>query len=116
MAVVESVSPSKDGLVRSCSVGYRIPKETKELSQYVGPSGRKYNCSSYVGGKWVTLTRSVQRLTLLLPVEEQIRPLTVVDNVVRDNPDKEQHEQSVDNVEKVKTVKKKVKEKWVLEK
>ena len=62
------------------------------------------------------MTRSVQRLTLLLPVEEQPRPMTVVDNVVKNNPDKEQHEQSVDNVEKVKTVKKKVKEKWVLEK
>ena len=64
LAVVEAVSPGKDGLVRSCTVGYGIPRETKDITKYEGR-------------RWVTITRSVQRLSLLLAVEEQERPLTV---------------------------------------
>ena len=36
----------------------------------------------YTGGRLVTLSRSVQRLTLLLPVEEQSTKLDVVENEV----------------------------------
>ena len=64
LAIVEAVSPGMDGLVRSCKVGYGIPKETGDITKYVGR-------------RWVTITRSVQRLSLLLAVEEQDKPLTV---------------------------------------
>ena len=64
LAVVEAVNPGKDGLVRSCKVGYGIPKETGDITKYEGR-------------RWVTITCSVQRLTLLLAVEEQDIPLTV---------------------------------------
>ena len=35
LAVVEAVSPGKDGLVRSCKVGYGIPKETGDITKYI---------------------------------------------------------------------------------
>ena len=126
MAKVEEVVTSKDGLVRSCTVGYRVPK--KEAPRV------------YTGGKWISLTRSVQRLTLLLPVEEQDSPLTVEGDVIKpdvvtiEQPDGEEdkvedHEvekevMEGDEVEKIveDLSKKKVKvkkprrEKWVFEK
>ena len=67
LAKVVEVRTSSDGLVRSCTVGYNQTKATK---------GRKYRSS------WQTLQRSVQRLTLLLPIEEQQEDLVVVDNEV----------------------------------
>ena len=70
MAVIETASPGKDGLVRSCSIGYSIPKDTKDVTQYKGR-------------RWVTITHSVQRLSLLLDIEEQDRPLTVKATIVK---------------------------------
>ena len=58
MAVVESVKVSEDGLVRSGIVSYRIPNSKDALGEYSG-------------GKLVKISRSVQRLSLLLAVEEQ---------------------------------------------
>ena len=60
----EAVAPGKDGLVRSCKVGYEIPRETRDITKYKGR-------------RWVTITCSVQRLSLLLAVEEQEKPLAV---------------------------------------
>jgi len=68
LAKVETVKESGNGLVRSCSVGYSNTRATKDP--------RKYQ------GHWVTLHRSVQRLTLLLPVEEQDEDIVVSDNGV----------------------------------
>ena len=58
MAVVSDVKKSSDGLVRSCEVSYRIPNSKDKLAEYSG-------------GKEIKLSRSVQKLTLLLGVEEQ---------------------------------------------
>ena len=70
LGIVEETRISKDGLVRSCVVGYTIPYNKD-------PVGR------YSGGRRVSVSRSIQRLTLLLPVEEQPSRLVVEDNVVR---------------------------------
>lgn len=67
LGLVESVKVSHDGLVRSCAVGYRTGKDSS---------------AKYSSGKKVTVTRSVQRLTLLLPVEEQNCRLEVVEDQV----------------------------------
>ena len=57
------------------SVQYRIPNPTDVVRKYTG-------------GKEVILKRSVQRLTLLLPVEEQSKTLLVRDGqVVEDDSD-----------------------------
>ena len=72
LGIVEETRMSKDGLVRSCIVGYTIPYNRD-------PIGR------YSGGRRVTVSRSIQRLTLLLPVEEQSSKLVVKDNVVRED-------------------------------
>ena len=66
LAVVEAASPGKDGLVRFYGIfyGYGIPRETRYITKYVGR-------------RWVPITHSVQRLSLLLAVEEQEKPLTV---------------------------------------
>ena len=64
LGIVKEVKPSKDRLVRSCVVEYTIP--------YIKGSGGNYG-----RGKKITVTRSVQRLTLILPVEEQSRNLVV---------------------------------------
>ena len=58
MAVVNDVKMSSDGLVRSCDVSYRIPNTKDKIAEYSG-------------GKEIKLSRSVQKLTLLLGVEEQ---------------------------------------------
>ena len=65
--IVKSVKVSRDGLIRSCAVGYRA----------CGDSSAKYS-----SGKKVTVTRSVQSLSLLLPVEEQNCRLDVIANQV----------------------------------
>ena len=72
MGVVEDVNTSKDKLVRSCSVGYRVPDPKDPPNKY-----DKKHC-----GRWVSVKRSIQRLSLLLPVEEQKGDLTVEDNKV----------------------------------
>ena len=68
LARVQTVKISKDGLVRSCSVGYSVTKATKDPRKYCG--------------QWVTLNRSVQKLTLLLAVEEMEEELVVSDGGV----------------------------------
>ena len=65
MGIVETVHEGKDGRIRSGTVGYTIPRSKDSLGQYTG-------------GKKVSVSRSVQRLTLLLPVEEQKESLKVV--------------------------------------
>ena len=57
LAKVISVKMSADGLVRAGIVQYRIPYEKDKKSEYTG-------------GKLISLSRSVQRLTLILAVEE----------------------------------------------
>ena len=69
LGVVESIKPGEDKLVRSCTVGYTIPNSKDLLGQYTG-------------GRRISITRSVQRLTLLLPVEEQKQGIDVVGNRV----------------------------------
>ena len=69
LGIVESVNVGDDGLVRSCSVGYTI-------------GSKKDPADKYTGGKRIVVSRSVQRLTLVLPVEEQTRSLQVVNNDV----------------------------------
>ena len=69
LGIVEAVSVGDDGLVRSCSVGYTVGSKKDAIDEYTG-------------GKRIVVSRSVQRLTLVLPVEEQTRSLQVVNNVV----------------------------------
>ena len=70
MGIVETVKESRDKLVRSCTVSYTVPN-TKD------PIG------AYTGGKKITVSRSIQRLTLLLPIEEQNCQLQVVENALK---------------------------------
>ena len=63
--MVEAVNVGKDGRVLSCSVGYTLPRSKDAVGQYSG-------------GRRIVITRSVQRLSLLLPVEEQSERLEVV--------------------------------------
>ena len=67
---VESVKTSMDDLVRSCEVSYTLPNP-KDPSHV------------YLKGRNVVVTRSIQRLTLLLPVEEQQCRLQIIDNQVK---------------------------------
>ena len=102
LGVVESTVKSADGLVRSCQVGYKIPTPTKPVDIYEGK------------GKWISLSRSVQRLTLLLPVEEQAKPLTVEkDGVVKLNKERQEHVTPIETLEKP-VKKREVKERWIL--
>ena len=70
LGIVESVNLGRDGLVRSCEVGYTVSNKRDPIGEYTG-------------GKRITVTRSVQRLTLLLPIEDQQNSLEVEDNVVK---------------------------------
>jgi len=64
LAVVDSVNVSKDGKVRSCKVSYSIPNSKDSVKEYSGV-------------RRIQISRSVQRLTLLLPVEDQSQELVV---------------------------------------
>ena len=66
---VEKVCPGSDGLVRSCQVGYRILNAKDPMNVYSG-------------GKKISVSRSVQRLSLLLPIEEQPGSLVVDGNKI----------------------------------
>ena len=67
---VGSVKKSDDGKVRSCTVRHAVfPKKSK------------LDCVH--GRQWIQVTRSVQRLSLILPVEEQDGSVVVVDGEVR---------------------------------
>ena len=65
LGIVETVNLGRDNRVRSCAVGYTLPRVKDPLGQYTG-------------GRRILVTRSVQRLSLLLPVEEQSDRLEVV--------------------------------------
>ena len=65
LGIVEATNVGNDGRVRSCSVGYTLPRVKDPLGYYTG-------------GRRILVTRSVQRLSLLLPVEEQSEKLEVV--------------------------------------
>ena len=65
LGIVETVNLGRDDRVRSCAVGYTLPRVKDPLGQYTG-------------GRRILVTRSVQRLSLLLPVEEQSNKLEVV--------------------------------------
>ena len=64
MGIIEDAKVSRDGKVRSAVVRYNNI-QTLDNSQRVTP---------------VRVTRSVQRLVLILPVEEQSTPLMINDN------------------------------------
>ena len=75
MGKVETIKESDDQLVRSCTVSYTVPSS-------------KDPASKYSGGKKILVTRSIQRLTLILPVEEQLKHMKVLDDkVVLDDSD-----------------------------
>ena len=75
LALVDSVKVSSDGLVRSCVVKYRLPATM--------------DTASVLHGKMIKVTRSIQRLSLILPVEEQNGELTVEDGIVKAKLDNE---------------------------
>ena len=68
LGVVDMVHPSDDGLVRSVTLRYANVQST--------PDG---NCKVSI----VHVKRSVQRLVLVLPVEEQSKPVVVEDHGVK---------------------------------
>ena len=70
LGIVDEIDPSKDKLVRSCKVSYTVPN----LRDPIG---------TYSGGRRIVVSRSIQRLSLILPVEEQEHRLTVEDNTVK---------------------------------
>ena len=76
LAIVDEAKESKDGFVRSCIVRYRVPNP-KDVARATGKEKKRYPV-----GKEVKITRSVQRLTLLLPVEEQSGRLEVNDELI----------------------------------
>ena len=65
LGVVDAVHPSEDGVVRSATVRYVLLQKNNAGRDVV---------------KNITVKRSVQRLALILPVEEQVTPLEVTDN------------------------------------
>ena len=65
LGVVDAVHPSEDGAVRSATVRYVLLQKNNNGKDVV---------------KNITVKRSVQRLSLILPVEEQVTPLEVTDN------------------------------------
>ena len=65
LAIVTNVDTSADGNVRSA-----------ELLYYTKGKGKRR-------GKAVQITRSVQRLAIILSVDEQVKPLCVIDNIQR---------------------------------
>ena len=58
LAVVAAVHPSKDGIIRRVSVRYTVYKSVSKDMQLRG-------------GRAVVIERSVQRLSLIAPVEEE---------------------------------------------
>ena len=74
LGIVSSVKRSLDKLVRSCTVTYTIPFGRD-------PAGR------YTEGRKISVTRSIQRLTVLLPVEEQDKKLCAYEDTIRESSD-----------------------------
>ena len=69
LGIVDSVDKSQDQLVRSVKVGYMVPNG-------------KDRSSEYTGGKRIVVSRSIQKLTLLLPVEDQDTMLQIRDGKI----------------------------------
>ena len=70
MAIEEAIYDGKDGVAASSKVGYSVHRETK----YVG---------SHQGGRGVPIIHSVQRISLLLAVEEQTKPPTAEEGIMK---------------------------------
>ena len=68
LAIVDAVHPSADNRVRSATVRYVLLQKNHKGEDVV---------------KNITVKRSIQRLALILPVEEQVTPLEVRDNECR---------------------------------
>ena len=62
--LVDSVCLGKNQRVRSCSVIYMLPRSKDSVGQYSG-------------GIRIVISKSVQRLSLLVPVEEQLEKIEV---------------------------------------
>ena len=56
----------------------------------------KDTVGTYTGGRKITVTRSIQRLTLLLPVEEQIHSVEIVNGKVRKSEENNGQEDKID--------------------
>ena len=65
LGIVDAVHLSVDGHVRSATVRYVLLQKNNKGEDMV---------------RNITVKRSVQRLALILPVEEQVTPLEVTDN------------------------------------
>ena len=65
LSVVDAVHPSADGHVRSATVRYVLLQKNNKGEDVV---------------QNINVKRSVQKLALILPVEEQVTPLEVRDN------------------------------------
>ena len=70
LGVVDSIDPSKDHMVRSCRVAYTIPNSKDPIG-------------IYNGGKRIIVSRSIQRLTLILQIEDQCGSMVVENNTVK---------------------------------
>ena len=70
MGMVDSVKMGPDSRVRSCTISYMSPRSKDAENQYTG-------------GRRIVITRSIQRLSLLLAVEEQDGQVEVVGDVVK---------------------------------
>ena len=80
LAIVTDVSVSKDGLVRKAELTYHVPGpgkvEVDSKGDYQWKGGRK----GKLKGKAIVVTRSIQRLSLILGVEEQSDPIEVIEH------------------------------------
>ena len=65
MGVVDSIGVGRDGHVRNAVIRYNIPRNMQNIPEL------------YEGNREVKVHRSVQKLSLVLPVEEQEKPLSV---------------------------------------
>ena len=69
LGIVDSVDKSQDQLVRSVKVSYMV-------------QNGKDRSAEYTGGKRIVVSRSIQKLTLLLPVEDQDTILQIKDGKI----------------------------------
>ena len=80
LAIVSAVNTSTDGVIRSAELTYHLPGPGKvELGddgKYKWSGGRR----GKLKGRAITITRSVQRLALILGVEEQTQPMIVIED------------------------------------
>ena len=69
LGIVEAAEESNDHLVRSVKVGYMVPNGRDKLAEYTG-------------GRRIVISRSIQKLTLLLPIEDQDTMLQIRDGKI----------------------------------